>query len=345
MHYCYFCHKRCKKLPAHLKRKHPNEEMVQKYMNNKPNSQEANDELTMIRNMGDNRHNQRVVHANAGELILPRLPSAGTKISDFVVCTYCYMWTKDISKHLGVSGRCKAPGKKTIPMTKNTVVVSASKQYKEYVLDHFVKDNVSAVIINDDMLTRLGNDSIAKVQGNKMRLGKYVSRKVRLCGKILLSIRKNNRSENSMYGYLGMGNYDLFTKAVKELCIQSDEGYISPTTAIKAGELLVELCNIKRDVASKAMNEDDRKDVESLTDHLQQRWTDDVTNVVCDHFAERVQVPVNEDLQTISEFLKTLTLQANEPKTLCDFKALVRIVEARLMLVNKRQPDELESIL
>ena len=140
------------KIHEHLKNIHSSEIMVKRYMESVSNSEEANDALTLIRNMGDNHHNQRVINANSGELILPRVPAARTKISYFTVCTYCFMWTKDLNKHLRIKGRCRAPGEKTIPTIERPVVVSASKQFQKYIVDRFVKDDVSAAIIADEML-------------------------------------------------------------------------------------------------------------------------------------------------------------------------------------------------
>ena len=349
VHFCYYCHKKLKKVSEHLKRIHSNELRVIEYAKHPPNSIEANCLLTVLRNMGDNQHNRRVVKARSGELILPRSPIEGTNLSDFTVCVYCFSWVRDLKKHLSVPKRCKAPGDKFFPKSKVAVVSTASKNFQQEVIEKFRKDEIVSVIKGDKMLIQLGNDTIAKNQGNKLKRGSYTSNKVRLCAKVYQAIKLSNHSEIDLYGYLTPVYYDLFVNSVKSLCNLSNEDYKSPTTAIKAGQHLVELCDIKKEMATKASNEVDRRNAKYLKGHIQSRWHTDVTAIAYSNINERrynkrVKLPLPEDLHTLSRFLEQLTTNARKPTLYVNFKNIVQIVQARLVLYNKRRPGEIDGI-
>ena len=47
--------------------------------------------------------------------------------------------------------------------------------------------------------------------------------------------------------------------AVKQLCALNDEYYQSPSTTIKVGQILIEICKIKQSHATRDNNEGDRK--------------------------------------------------------------------------------------
>ena len=106
MHYCLYCFKPFKQISTHLKAKHFQKTMVSEYLKEEKNSLQAMKSLVVIRNMGDNQHNQAVLRNKAGEIILTETPQHALTFSDFSVCKYCFAWVEDYYRHLAVRGRC-----------------------------------------------------------------------------------------------------------------------------------------------------------------------------------------------------------------------------------------------
>ena len=141
-----------------------------------------------MRNRGDDRHNNLVIEENCGELILSRVPSPGTQLKDLKTCQYCFLWVRDLRKHLTTKGRCKA--EKEIELACSGPQL---KFFEKEVIDKLRNDEIGSVIRKDELLIMYGNDSISKVYSNKLKGGSYTSNKLRLCARLLLELRKKKK--------------------------------------------------------------------------------------------------------------------------------------------------------
>ena len=80
-----------------------------------------------------------------------------------------------------------------------------------------------------------------------------------------------------MIWYLHIKHYDAITDAVKIICnLKEDYTFQSPSTALKVGQYLQELCELKFQIGSKAGNNEEMEEASRLKNHIQARWRIDI---------------------------------------------------------------------
>lgn len=180
----------------------------------------------MIRNRGNNRHNQKVLAVEEGEILLSRRRNSNTfNIKDYGPCPNWEEWIvlENISKHLTV-----CPHEEKCSETKGSAIIqskimsgkissSASKKLKTEVFPSMIRDKITEIAQEDHLITVSGNIWLLKNVGNKLRRKNFTSFRMRLSARLLAILRENAQMPSlSMHYFLSPKEFDrVVTCAVK----------------------------------------------------------------------------------------------------------------------------------
>lgn len=162
----FVCQKLMTNIQTHLEHKHRNEKVVKEILDlknqiieikeNSDNKSSLRKHLKnlqiLIRNRGNNRHNQKVLAVEEGEILLSRRRNSNTfNIKDYGPCPNCEEWIvlENISKHLTI-----CPCEEKSSETKGSAIIqskimsekissSASNKLKTEVFPSMIRDKIT----------------------------------------------------------------------------------------------------------------------------------------------------------------------------------------------------------
>lgn len=247
---------------------------------------------------------------------------------------------------------------KLIPVNTSNNDINLSTLMQHEVIEKLTNDAISDVAKRDKLILLLGQDMFQKNVRNKLRRGEYTRAKMRLVAKALIKaqekvnseLEEEQKEEMSWYKLMKCSYFKLVVESVKAVSGGTEESFQTPSNALKLGYAIKELADLK---CTEAQMDGDVEGVDEATDFrklVSRRWCPDISALACATISEgrfnKIQVlPEPEDLQKLSQYLlsETKKLSNNEWEK-DDFKRGVTVVEAYLLLFNKRRPGELESV-
>ena len=278
---------------------------------------------------------------------------------DYNPCPSCYAWVSDLAKHRSYSDRCIMKESTGDKMGKREVQLraevqrglhkTASKMLQEEVLSKLKDDDVSNVIKGDELLIEFGNFSLRKNIRNKLRRGSYASNKMRLCARVLIECRRIDSSTSQWSAFLIPEKFKTVVQAVTTLCGGTDDSLETPSNALKMGQHIKELTDIKETNASIKRDTSSVEDCRQFRLLVEKNWRVEVSALACAILSERkfnktIQLPGSDDLRKLSEYLKSQATKIQEITNADAYRHAVQVAEARLLTYNKRRPGELEAI-
>lgn len=203
LHACYFCGKVVLHIKLHLQtRLHRKEELVKNVLaDEKP-------DFTMLRKMGDDKHNRECIEKGEGQIILARRPK-GNKfdVSQFGPCVICKEWVylKGIKYHFN---ECKKQQHSSLKLKKKDLVIqsrilaghiheTASPLLKKEVLPIMTNDNVSKVAQGDPLIMALGDSWVRRNMSNVEKRKYYASSRMRLMARMLIQLHMMKKSDSA----------------------------------------------------------------------------------------------------------------------------------------------------
>ena len=378
VHACFYCKKLFTNIQTHIINKHPHQpevkeitEMKQSLNTLDDNSNERKEVALQIkqkqgilRNKGDNVHNQAVLKEKKGELLLARRKKEDKLcIDEYGPCPNCFQWivlSTSITKH---QGTCPARNNNVSSWHKGGSIIQAkilsgriqnspSKLLVKEVFSIMRRDAITEVAINDALITTLGNVWMMKSIDNKMRRKHFASFHMRLAARLLTLLRvKCEQNTATMFELLTPRNFDKFADCALEACSDDETSNLQhPSTAIKLGYDIMRLAAAKLGYCIKQSDETGRQDVTNFLSLMKLEFGTKVTKLARvtlneRQFNKKNELPLPNDIAKLSKYLleeiKNVDLTKKETNT---FRRVVILAETRLLTYNRRRPGELEVL-
>ncbi|XP_065937349.1 uncharacterized protein [Magallana gigas] len=377
VHACLYCHELFTNIQSHLERRHVNHTKVKaikelKDQKMKETNQEKidklekrlNSEMKLLRNLGDHHHNMKVLRHKEGELLLPRRRLVTFNFEEYGPCPKCKEWmvlNSSISNH-----QKTCPVKSTdyhkgstiiqIGILTGKVKTTGSKRIEKEVLPSMKRDKFAEICMNDPLILALGDVWFMKNIDNKRKRKNYSSFHMRLAARLLLAFRNLvKRMDVSMSEMLSPENFDNVAEVALQICnsTEHEEDELQhPSTAIKSGFDLMRMASSKVGISIKTKNKEMKKEGEAFMYLMSKEWGYKVNKVARSTLSERMfnqkkELPYPEDIMKLSSYLVENLEFVDLSYTAVSgmmFRRIVMLVEARLILYNRRRPGELEAL-
>ena len=234
---------------------------------------------------------------------------------------------------------------------------TASKRLASEVFTKMLTDEVGQVARADKLIIQLGNQWMEKNVGNKLKRGVYTSQILRLVAKFLIAVRKlkplSELSVASMWDYLKPEHFQTLVQATIITAMpymDDEENLASPSYAIKLGYDLKRLINGKIGLSIIGEDQNSRKHAEDLLKLMEVCWGTRITKtakIILEEmrFNADKQLPVPEDIQRLNVSLKKTISELDYSETdNINFRHVAEVIEAKLVLYNRRRTGELQAI-
>ena len=370
VHACFYCKKLFTNIQTHIINKHPHQpevkeitEMKQSLNTLDDNSNERKEVALQIkqkqgilRNKGDNVHNQAVLKEKKGELLLARRKKEDKLcIDEYGPCPNCFQWivlSTSITKHQGtcparnnVSSWHKGGSIIQAKILSGRIQNSPSKLLVKEVFSIMRRDAITEVAINDALITTLGNVWMMKSIDNKMRRKHFASFHMRLAARLLTLLRvKCEQNTATMFELLTPRNFDKFADCALEACSDDETSNLQhPSTAIKLGYNIMRLAAAKLGYCIKQSDETGRQDVTNFLSLMKLEFGTKVTKLARvtlneRQFNKKNELPLPNDIAKLSKYLleeiKNVDLTKKETNT---FRRVVILAETRLLTYIPKQ--------
>ncbi|KAJ8019345.1 hypothetical protein HOLleu_42106 [Holothuria leucospilota] len=328
--------------------------------------------LDLLRNKGNFLHNQQVLDAGAGQIILMRRPQAFHDLDyqDYGPCPQClgYVLLKDIWRHThyrciarndGKSQRGSGKGELQMQsqiLANNKMMGSASEGLKKHVLAKMQNNNISRTAKSDDAILELGNVWLKKVGGQRKAV---VSSKMLSSSRMVDELRKLCPNEGEYVSdFLKPKCFDAILQAANNLggpdmTETGDSSYEKPSTVLKLGHDMKRLATIK---FCRALRSGDQTAEKEAKDYLflhEKEWGLKMSCTALTTLKERKfnkgqNLPQTSDLvkltQHVLDQLKLAMEDIMNDVSSQHYKRLQKLCLVRLLLFNKRRPGELSQL-
>ena len=371
-HCCCFCGKLSSNIIKHL-RTHKEESEVAYMLNlEMMKTKEADAEVQkmrkVLRQRGDYAHNIDVIQRQCGEMILTRRERCDEFNSTWYrPCPHCLEWLRisSLKKHSPTCLDAESHVSKEDMMIKSDVLLglitpNASDKLIREVFSIMRRDEETAIAQSDGLIVALGEKWLKMNISNKVRRKYYTSEKMRRSARFLLEVRKLADKPTLTFNDCIKGTmFDICCEAALRLAkknIDDEEDLASPTEALKMGFDLMKLVDIKEGFALKKGGSGhaaiEKQDCKSFFRLMKIEWTAKVSKLAHNslrerHLNKKVYLPLGEDLVKLAEYLKEelgkIQEELGSPPDYQIYKKVTMLVQARLLLYNKRRSGELEQ--
>jgi hypothetical protein len=375
-HACKFCGKLVGHVQDHINRNHKNEKEVKDiYLCIDIKLKEKKKDILRIE--GDHRHNKKVVEEKKGEMILSRRPPDDNfDHTNYGPCVSCKLWLlkNSLVKHMKTCSGDKKPviRKKRYLQTMSEAVIdsttpSGDKQLlTKEVFTIMTRDEVGVVAMNDTLTCKLGEYWMKNCVDNKKKRAYWASQHMRLMARLLICLRKmHSKFSLSMWDILRPSYYESLVQGALASSLQDMddvEELKSPTNVIKLNYDLVRMCGFKSSISNQKFDltgdsvwKKEHKQAEGVLLEINRSWKTKCTKLARKNLLDRKlnkkeQLPSPEDIKRLGKHL-TLKLKEINVESVTtddvryeDYKAMVELVQARLLTYNKRRSGEIEDI-
>jgi len=366
--FCGVCHLKVTNFAQHIERnqdKHK-ESVEIKQIQNEKDKKRKGELRTLLRGKFNNEYNLSILKKGKGEIFLERRPTKTFDVREFGPCPKCLLWIRKelVKKHQNSCvGNVKSVGSRsetsTSLLTQSDIIAKrllpeASKSLTKEVFQIMNLDEVGKVVREDPLLIQLGNQWMQKNVDNKLKRGSYTSQILRLCGRMLLNLRKIKPlkdSKVSLWDYLKPEYFEALVEATIMTAtpsIDDEEELEKPSNAVKLGYDIKRLINSKIGMAIMQNDLKGREEAELLLKTMEIFWGTKVTKlsrVLLERrkYQKNVQLPEPKDIEKLSKSLKKSLAEVDlkEPN---NFSRVAEVVSARLVMYNRRRTGEIQAI-
>ncbi|XP_075962356.1 uncharacterized protein LOC142965335 isoform X3 [Anarhichas minor] len=354
--YCYVCGVAQSKISRHLYTHRKQEPDIAAVLKLRKNSKERKELHEMLRNRGNNMHNQEVLKTRCGELKVRRKSSNMlTTAKTFASCLYCknmYI-RKDIWRHMQ---RCPAKKRHKLQSVKikalNLVDAAESTDpqnlspHVRKMLSTLRKDEISSEVLNDSFLLQLAQCLYSRKERNARRI-QLIKHKLRQMGRLLLRLKQ--MSICSFEDAVKPENFSKLVEAVRELAGFNEEtkSYEKPSFIKFLGNSLKKIGDInfarawKGDAGSRTIDEAD-----AFIKLCAKEWCYVYPVVLKD---STPTVPFIHDVQLFYRCMEKTAASAVESLTLYEsppvYAALLRVTVAQVSILNRNMAQVSEATL
>jgi hypothetical protein len=362
--FCMYCSVGSTNLSKHQLRVHKNEDYIKQILSLPKKSIDRSRLLEKVRHMGNFSHNCLAIKEGEGVIIPVRRPAnSSARARDYVPCLHCYGFF--LKKHLYRHNKeCKLRTVMTEPsrglVARASMLLpsscNASAGFKKNVLSTMLRDEVSILVRNDDIIMRFGEKYYSGTT-HLSHLWTHCSEKMRELGRLVIAIRKIDGTVKYLTDCINPSKFLIVLQAVRQLCgwNESTNMYVTPSLAVKLGFSIKKCAMI---VKSGAIIED-QTEIRRLADDFlylcEAEWKDEINKAARNSLnvakMNRPQlVPLTEDICLLHKFLeqKSQELMAEMSIAKADNKVwheLAKVTCVRLILFNRKRSGEAQRLL
>ena len=352
---CYFCQSFVYQMPRHLQKKHCNEPEVASALADSSGKRLG---LKQLGNLGIFRHNTEVLKNSDGVLIVNRAPKNVRSAVEFLPCQFCFLFfvRSELFRHCV---RCEMRGENAQMkghITAGRAILFGSvndnchAKLKEYVFPRMRLDTVTDVVMNDRLIQKLGDVLLEKL-GQRRALD--ISARMRELARVLMRLKSDSRTSNSLADFITGEHFDDVIAAVKaEARPYVDENgrqlYKSPAFILKAGSSLLKCARLR---VGWALRNNDRVTQREAKDYIRlhvDEFTDKLSSAA--HASLRIQgnmlseLPDEEDLRKLRQYQKNRSQEViaelhHHPDPFL-WRELSELTLSRLLIFNARRGSE-----
>ena len=173
---------------------------------------------------GDFQHNMKVLKTG-GELAVLRRPATSNivNVKDYKPCPYCTvfvtiaeLWshTKTCEKNVHQEHNSNVAKKADLLCFPNQNVAGATTELQEMVLGNMKKDEITKVVLSDELITTFGSFLLCS-QG--LRKANLISQRMRILARLLIQLKVVTSEENDLKGFILPRFFDVVVRATKLL--------------------------------------------------------------------------------------------------------------------------------
>ncbi|XP_070183875.1 uncharacterized protein [Littorina saxatilis] len=351
-HACFFCEKLVHEIRKHIQRVHSQNPDVKPILKNSK-------QLDHIRKLGDDLHNRGVVQKGKGELLLNRRPKFSFNVADFGPCPCCREWyaLSNLKRHVETCSGEKCRQSEVLIQSKRTDgrLNPASNTMRD-IMVKLREGEVKTVIEEDPLIQELGHHWYDSLVSNKLQREKYARNYMRLVARLLLKLRsETGETSMTMSEFLTPSFFDSIVKCCIHLAQPDNEDFEeakAPSNPIKLEFEIQRLLDIKwAMLVKKGAPQEALQEVTNLSKLFEKEYSRRVSRKAKNILTTRnltvsQDVPNPETIEKLTLYLRGELERYNKEGDGGEwtFAKLAVLVQARLILFNKRRSFELDSI-
>ncbi|XP_068431806.1 uncharacterized protein [Clinocottus analis] len=343
--YCYVCGTPQTKISRHLFTHRNEEPDIYAVWKLRKNSKQRKGELELLRNRGNNMHNEKVLQTSCGELKLRQKHSRLLNTANaFTACLYCKnMYNRKLMfRHVR---RCPAKLYKS-PVTARSLILVATAESTdpqnlsldvETMLSTMKKDEISSEIWKDSLLLQLAQCYYSRRDRKGSKGVEWIKLKLRQMGRLLLALK-----EKSVCGFndaVKLQNFSKLVEAVRAIVGFDEEknSYTRPSYIRSFGISLVKIAEIN---FARALRENAGRETRDEANAFMQLCAKEWNYVRPPAASNNTPtVPFINDVQLFYQLLEKTAASAVESLTLFEsppvYGALLRVTVAQVSVLNK----------
>ena len=353
MDFCFFCETYVLNFARHIQRNHSIESEVAKIMVLPKRSVERHQSLQLLRKKGN------FLVSNETPKAIKR-SKLSTKMS---VCDHClgFFASKYLWRHRKV---CVSATDKNAQIKAQNFLLrgtSVDPKLKDTVFNRMRADSISLVAKKDILICAFASRYLQKNREKHHEL--VASNKMREMARLLIELRRMDKSINTLFDALKPQFYDLFVEATKVVSRynKAKEYYEAPTYARNIGTTIKQCCDIaikfalkRKHIYGTVLSATAEADIRSFQQLISSEWRFDVaskadTDLCLQKWNKITIVPLASDLRTLRNYLSLKAVSAMEKLSIknddCEaYKTLQETIYCRVLLLNRRRPGELERL-
>ena len=360
---CLYCFMRKSHLWRHQQTAHKDEEEVKAILSCE-NEDEKKRRISVLTNKGNFEFNKRAVKSDSGEMIVGR-KSEHVPMSEYTPCPNCYLFVVKANMRQHVTTNCPAaslkdkesnPDNMATVMLKSQLLMNDGKESESGFLQKIVprmhEDDVTVVVKNDVLIAKHGENLYEKLGDSGFP---QISARVRMMGEVVQAAGR------SMTDLIDGDGFEAAVSATRVVCgydkskVNDHTGlptYKKASKALKIGSELKQLATLKKGVALSCKDVESVKDAEAFLYHVTHFWNTKVSSVALKNkeskkYEKKDMLPFTSDLKlfttTMKERLESLVEKGIHSQA--DYIRVNKAVLSRLLVFNKRRPNELSTIL
>ncbi|KAL1492583.1 hypothetical protein ABEB36_010823 [Hypothenemus hampei] len=341
--FCFFCETEVLNYARHVFRNHSSESEIAQILSKPIKSKERRLLLDKIRRKGNFLASTRNCYKPVRKSDLPN--------RTLLPCDNC----------LGYFSRFNKAGAQASGYTL-LVKSKVDRRLAEEVFPHMRPDIISFEAKNDEVICAFGTRYLNTHRDK--HFVSVVSRKMRELSKILIELRKLDKSINDMFSALKPIHFDLFVQAAKNISGHNEVkcSFKSPTFAMNIATSLKQCCDIALGFAYKRHEsylsvaaKDAEADIKTLIMLFTSNWRFEIStqanqNLNINKWNKVTAIPLASDLKLLRKYLIDIAEDACK-RLQCDvtpsgeaYDSLVESVYCRVILLNRKRSGELQRM-
>ena len=357
-----------KKIGRHLQTCHKDESEI-KILPGLDNK-ERQKKLDHLRILGD-FHRNMVVLRTGGELIVWRRPDkdAIINVNDYVPCKFClaFLLKSDLWKHVqGCPFKGESVDEKNLItqaqllLYSNKYAQGASQELKELVLESMVRDEITSVVKEDDLICTYGSSML---MSSGIKRSHEISQRMRISARLLLALRaETNKNHFSLMDFVDTDYFDTFIKCTRILAgfsLVNGDGenitsFATPSLALKIGYTLDKCLSLVRGISIRRKDERLQKIASDFAELFKLEWVSQISSICLktmdtNKFNKVTLLPITEDVLKVRAFLKeeivSTTGKLQQNPCVENWRNLAELVGTRLTIFNRRRGNEVYQML